>query len=1251
MNLTDVYRIDFEALGVENIKESLKTIKGIEEVTKALNKELKETEKGTQAYQGLAKAVALLKNEQKALTNEQNALQKSLVESPKAATGSYRDLNSQLVKLRATFKELSATERDGALGKSILAQIQPLDTKLKGIDASLGQFQRNVGNYGDAITQAFSSISPSLGQLSGQIQGLFSSTSSSAGGAISGINLFSVALIGVGVAAAGISKALEVNAKISDLKAAVARTAELTKDQIDGLVESLKKLDTRTSLDDLLKISLAAGKLGVTGKENVLAFTQAIDVLAVSLGDEFSGGAEEVSNRIGKLSTVFFGAEKNGVKLSNNILNIGNALNVLADAGNASADGITELASRIGKVGVPFGLTQGYVLGLSATLDELNVSAEVGGTSIGKLLGAITSDRAKFAKVLGLDLKEFTDLLNNDLDGALSLVIGRVSELGKTNTDLSDILKAVGIDGQNNVQTLLALGKNQDLLSKSVDSATKSLTNQDSVKKEFRTQNETLGASLDKLKNSFDNAFVNSGAESAFKGILDTATAIVPKIFELGKGLALFVAPAQAMSAIYAQLSGNIKRDKQATDANQKAFAASETAKLFKRDGVKDTDFLLTKNPLNPNKKGLNLAGKANLETDEQSKAQVRSAKKERDTAFKLSEELEEIEKVKTKAISKIQNDAAKSRADAIDDQLEREIAKENERSQATISELQKRGEQEIETRKNALQKLKRDPTANKSDLLKLEKATKQAEIEIQSEANKQIESEQLDHARKIESIKDAAAKREKAAEKKKAAEAIADQKANFTLLQDLVKSDFAKIDEDSAERLKKNSQDKIAALEKTNGIGNDKQRTKIQTEIEFQFTIADFDEQQRALQAKFDEIKSKIESANLLNNIAVDNGEALPFSTSDLEKFAIESQKIQKQITENDKKELDARSKNLKSTNAKDIAEERKKREQLQDAAFKGAEIVANGIFDLKRTGLEAEKEEAIRILDAEYAAKLDAAKGNSVETLRIEKEFKEKKREIEIQSIEDNANLAKSQALIGASLAVIQTLASPIGFPANIIAAGLIGIKTDFEVANIDAQASKQIAALRAEEGTIISLSGANVQKGKVIEGKRHSEGGENLIANGRFVNAEQGEYIDTDESGNVVILSRAKTAKFKPFLERMSGFNFVGKGEMLRGIHNNTISLSNISQRAAMPKNSGRMMYKAEDGAIFAPSSFSGGQGTLNVNTTAQLSDAQIDVLARRIATSTGAAVQSGVIQGSQESNRIAERTNAAVENATI
>jgi hypothetical protein len=36
--------------------------------------------------------------------------------------------------------------------------IQDLDQKLKGIDAEIGQFQRNVGDYENAVTRAFAKI-------------------------------------------------------------------------------------------------------------------------------------------------------------------------------------------------------------------------------------------------------------------------------------------------------------------------------------------------------------------------------------------------------------------------------------------------------------------------------------------------------------------------------------------------------------------------------------------------------------------------------------------------------------------------------------------------------------------------------------------------------------------------------------------------------------------------------------------------------------------------------------------------------------------------------------------------------------------------------------------------------------------------------------------------------------------------------------------------------------------------------------
>lgn len=96
-----------------------------------------------------------------------------------SAAGSYNELNNQLKALRQQYKALSETERNGATGQAILSNITKLDTQLKDIDESMGQYQRNVGNYKQAFDGAFkmistevSKINPTLGNLLSAVQKL-----------------------------------------------------------------------------------------------------------------------------------------------------------------------------------------------------------------------------------------------------------------------------------------------------------------------------------------------------------------------------------------------------------------------------------------------------------------------------------------------------------------------------------------------------------------------------------------------------------------------------------------------------------------------------------------------------------------------------------------------------------------------------------------------------------------------------------------------------------------------------------------------------------------------------------------------------------------------------------------------------------------------------------------------------------------------------------------------------------------------
>lgn len=95
-----------------------------------------------------------------------------------SAAGSYNELNNQLKALRNQYKALSETERNGATGQGILENITKLDTELKDIDESMGQYYRNVGNYKGAFEEAFKAMAQNIGNINPQLGTLMKTASS-----------------------------------------------------------------------------------------------------------------------------------------------------------------------------------------------------------------------------------------------------------------------------------------------------------------------------------------------------------------------------------------------------------------------------------------------------------------------------------------------------------------------------------------------------------------------------------------------------------------------------------------------------------------------------------------------------------------------------------------------------------------------------------------------------------------------------------------------------------------------------------------------------------------------------------------------------------------------------------------------------------------------------------------------------------------------------------------------------------------
>jgi len=517
--MTKVLVYEVEINGIKQaINSQADLAKAIQATTKA-----RQAEKfNTDEYKRLGNQIAALKTIQQEQRQEERNAINQFKQNADQGKNSYRALNAELVRLRNSYKDLTAEERQGAFGARTITRIKELDRELKSIDANLGNFQRNVGNYSNSFNKLGDALT---------------------GGLVTG-GIVAVAAL----AKQGLQELFELNKAIADIQANVVKTTGLSFDQVTSLTEELKKLDTRTTLEELLNISTVAGRLGVEGEKGVFEFTKAIDVLNVALGDDFGGNVEVVTDQVGKLSNVLFGATTDGELLAENLLSLGNGLNVLAANGAASANGITDFSTRIAALGVPLGLTAGEILGISASLEELGVTAERGGTATGRIFQALTQDSKKFAKEFGItpkvlkdagiEAKSFTDLVNTDLVKALQLASSRAVTLSKDNVDLSSKLKAVGLTGAGELETFLKLGQANERLSENIGVANKALEGQQSLLDEAAAKNNNLAGAYERLINDIREFFVSSDVQDFFLALIQGARDAGTSIQELGKTIA-----------------------------------------------------------------------------------------------------------------------------------------------------------------------------------------------------------------------------------------------------------------------------------------------------------------------------------------------------------------------------------------------------------------------------------------------------------------------------------------------------------------------------------------------------------------------------------------------------------------------------------------------------------------------------------------------------------------------------------------
>jgi len=151
---------------IEKLTEASKKInklkQDIDKITKAeteLNKQRKNTVKLQEKFKQSTSANAKEQAKLRVQIQEQNKANKIAAQQKLGLIGAYKKESQRLIELRTQYKNLAVQEKANTKeGKRLLNTINQLDAKLKRVDASVGQYQRNVGNYASAWRGVRSSL-------------------------------------------------------------------------------------------------------------------------------------------------------------------------------------------------------------------------------------------------------------------------------------------------------------------------------------------------------------------------------------------------------------------------------------------------------------------------------------------------------------------------------------------------------------------------------------------------------------------------------------------------------------------------------------------------------------------------------------------------------------------------------------------------------------------------------------------------------------------------------------------------------------------------------------------------------------------------------------------------------------------------------------------------------------------------------------------------------------------------------------
>lgn len=262
-------------------------------------------EKGTEQYNAVA--TELVKEQQKLTEVMDVAKGKG-----EAVEGSYDNLSKTMSELKKQFKATG----DEAERANLALKINDINNQLKDMDASVGVFSRNVGNYSQAYEEAFKTVIGSLdnvdgllGEVAGNVNSLFPLIKQTTAAATAGLNGIkkAIATTGIGLLIVAVG---ELAAHFDDVRRAVGVTDD-------------KFQEFKSTVTGVLK-TIVAGVVGVGNSilqfliTPIKTFIEVVKGAGTLIKDVFTGNFKKIKEDAVSAGNAVTNALNNGIQFKAN---------------------------------------------------------------------------------------------------------------------------------------------------------------------------------------------------------------------------------------------------------------------------------------------------------------------------------------------------------------------------------------------------------------------------------------------------------------------------------------------------------------------------------------------------------------------------------------------------------------------------------------------------------------------------------------------------------------------------------------------------------------------------------------------------------------------------------------------------------------------------------------------------------------------------------------------------------------------